>query len=137
MESGFKQKAIPFSGRSALVMEAVKESAVLKVSKLSDCLQLQRDDVQCAFIEDLEISIDDNFMRKVYGPSDQESREVLHSVVNHLLETFRPLNLEVTCQSAMQHFIDEFTLDGQYAKLYTIDPNIGSLTSDCIFGIYM
>ena len=90
LEPGFQQVKDPDSSRSVFITRPEGNKAVIEVSQPSDCLLLQRDHVQCNYVEQLTVWFDDIFTNYVNGPPELQSPDTYKEALHHLLDTYRP-----------------------------------------------
>ena len=88
---GFNQVKIPGSSRSAFVMEAVDNRALIHISQPSDCLSLQREDVHCSQVTLLTLVFQNAFTNGINGPVEQQPHDTWKEALHHLLNTYRPM----------------------------------------------
>ena len=130
MKPGSKKVEIPSTPRYVIVEEAVRGEVVIRVSHPSDCLVMQRKHVECPHIKHMTAGFGDFFMENVYGPLYEESPELFHHHIHHLLETFRPLNLKI--MNLMEIPLCDLNLDEKYMKYYNIDSRTSETIDLCM-----
>ena len=81
---------IPGSSRSTFVIKAVDNRARIHISQPSDCVFLQRDDVQCSQVTGLTVAFDDGFTNDINGAVEQQPHDTWKEALSHLLNTYRP-----------------------------------------------
>ena len=86
----FNQVKIPGSSRSALVIKAVNNRAQINISRPSDCLFLQREDVHCSQVTQLTLYFHNDFINAINGPVEQQPPDTWKEALRHLLNTYRP-----------------------------------------------
>ena len=78
------------SGRSAFVIEAQGQRAIIDVNQPSDCLAFQKEHIACTDVDDIDVMFGYKFTSTVNGPEHHESSEVWHKALHHLLNTYKP-----------------------------------------------
>ena len=89
-EQGFNRVRIPGSSRSAFVMKAVYNKVWIHISHSSDCVFLQREDVECSQVTKLTVAFDDGFTNGINEPVEQQPPDTWKEALHHLLNTYRP-----------------------------------------------
>ena len=90
-EQGFKRVKIPGSSKSTFVMSAVDNRAWIHISQPSDCVFLERKDVECSQVTQLTVDFDDGFINDINGHVEQQPHDTWKEALHHLLNTYRPM----------------------------------------------
>ena len=76
---------VPGSSRSVFIISAEGTVATIEVSQPSDCLLLQRENVQRSCLERVTV-----WLGYINGPPEPQSPDTWKEALHHILDTYRP-----------------------------------------------